>query len=228
MASVIGKLSGGREKLTLIGLNAENEKVEIEIDLTETFETTYNNQVTTHAIEKDKNLSVSKIADHVIPENPSISCNCVLSDNLNLLSTQKAISAKDKLRTLTYWQRSGSIITLEGYTVGSGLVGKILNFFNRGIGNFNSELEEPYYAGTVTEKIENLVLGTVVSRNKTDLGNDIEVTLNFTRVKIAEAMTTTKDSVKPKAGSTPTKKGETKTVKVEPKKDIKKSFVKGG
>lgn len=226
MPSYIDKLSGGRERVTLIGLDKDKNRFELELDLVETFETTYNNQITSHAIEKDPSLPVYKITDHVIPENPSIVCNCILSDNLNLLSLKpKTISAKDKLQMLTYWQRSGAILTLEGYTVGSGLFGKILNFFKRGIGNFNSELEEPYYVGTVTERIENLCLGTITSRNKVELGNDIEVTLNLTRIHIAEARTVNRMS---SSKTSIPNKGNTPTQTVKPKKEVIKSTVKKG
>lgn len=235
MASLIqsakSALGGGRDKVTLIGLDKSDKKVEIELDLVETFDATYQNTISNHTIEKDPNVPVSKITDHVNSDNPTIVCNCVLADNLNVISSaaslsNKAVGAKDKLKQIIYWQKSGSVITIEGYTVGSNGFGKLLNYLNGGIGNFNSDLDEPYYAGMVNDRIENIVIGNVNPKNQLDLGNNIFVTLNFQRAQIAEAETTTRDKIK--SGVTPIKKGPAKTQTVNPKKEIKKSTIKGG
>lgn len=205
MSSLIGKIAGGRTRVTLIGLDKNKEKVELEIDLVETFEVVYNNKVSKHTVEKDANKPVPKIIDNVNPDNPTIAMNVILSDNINLDVTKSlTTSAKDKLKTLIYWQASGSILTLEGYTVGSGMAGDILNYLKSGIGNFNSKLDEPFYAGVITEKIENLVIGNIVSRNKLDLGHNIEVTINLERIKIADAKSTKKTNFKKKGNTAPT------------------------
>lgn len=230
MSSFINKaLSGGRERIALIGYDSDNKKTEIEIDLVESFDVTNANSISRHTIENDPDKPINAITDHIQPENPTIAMSCIISDNLNLLESaksfsNKAVSARDKLKQIVKWQSSGTLLTIEGYTVGASGFGKVLNLFKRGIGNFNSDLEEPYYGGTATDKIENVVLGNVQSKNLVSLGNDIQVVLNFQRVYLAEAKQGSKSSVITKEIP---KKPEKEPVKVDPKGNYKSDLKKG-
>lgn len=226
ISGVTSVLGSGRSRVALLGPNRNDFTVEIEIDLVESFDVTYSTQISTHAIEKDPNNPVGKISDHVQPENPTVSSSCILSDDV-ISDT----SAKDKLKQLIFWQKSGSLITMEGYTVGSNAFGKVINTLKRGFGNFNSDLKEPHYLGMVTDRIENIVLGNIIAKNTTDLGNDIGVTLNFSRIQIVEAKTKSRSSKSTSNSRTISKKGNTQPQEVATKKELnpaKKSQLKAG
>ena len=220
MASLIKKITGGRERVTLIGKNSSGEVVEVELDLVETFDVVYTNKINYHTVEKKPSSVVGMVLDYVKPENPVITSSCILSD-----SVLKKIPAKDKLKQIIYWQRTGTILSLEGYTVGSSGLGKIANFFKRGTGNFQSDLDEPFYAGIVTDEIPNLVLGNINVKNLPNLGNDIAVTLNFARVTLADTTNKSKGGKKAAPRKDPKEvKKDDKTIKSDAKKmkEVKK------
>ncbi|MDI7188844.1 phage baseplate protein [Leptospira santarosai] len=191
----------GRENIGISGLQ-EGREVTIDLNVTTAFSQDYPVTITQHPIEKDpNNPDTRNISDHVIPNPPTLNLICVLSDDIGLTSIT---TISEKLKTLIYWQRTGSIIKLEGYGTG-GLINKLISFLGMD-GLFNDDLEEPLYLGLDDEVIENLALGNIKNRRDIEIGKSIEVTLELKRIIVTEAQTTQgtgKQKVKTK-GKAPT------------------------
>ncbi|EMO14455.1 phage baseplate protein [Leptospira santarosai] len=191
----------GRERIGITGLQ-EGREVTIDLNVTTAFSQDYPVTITQHPIEKDpNNPDTRNISDHVIPNPPTLNLICVLSDDIGLTSIT---TISEKLKTLIYWQRTGSIVKLEGYGTG-GLINKLISFLGMD-GLFNDDLEEPLYLGLDDEVIENLALGNIKNRRDIEIGKSIEVTLELKRIIVTEAQTTQgtgKQKVKVK-GKTPT------------------------
>ncbi|EMP01433.1 phage baseplate protein [Leptospira santarosai] len=191
----------GRERIVITGLQ-EGQEVTIDLNVTTAFSQDYPVTITQHPIEKDpNNPDTRNISDHVIPNPPTLNLICVLSDDIGLTSIT---TISEKLKTLIYWQRTGSIVKLEGYGTG-GLINKLISFLGMD-GLFNDDLEEPLYLGLDDEVIENLALGNIKNRRDIEIGKSIEVTLELKRIIVTEAQTTQgtgKQKVKVK-GKTPT------------------------
>ncbi|WP_017863264.1 phage baseplate protein [Leptospira santarosai] len=203
----ITSLFTGREVIGISGVQSGN-MVTIDLNVTTAFSQDYPVTVTQYPIEKDPNSpDTANISDHVIPAPPSLNIVCVLSEDIGLTSIT---TISEKLKTLIYWQRTGSIVKLEGYGTG-GLINKMISFFGLS-GLFNDDIEEPLYLGLDDETIENLVIGNIRNRRDLEFGSSVEVTLELKRIIVTEARTVDGGgSIKAK-GKTPT--GET---------DIKKS-----
>ncbi|EMJ49295.1 phage baseplate protein [Leptospira santarosai] len=191
----------GRERIGITGLQ-EDREVTIDLNVTTAFSQDYPVTITQHPVEKDpNNPDTRNISDHVIPNPPTLNLICVLSDDIGLTSIT---TISEKLKTLIYWQRTGSIVKLEGYGTG-GLINKLISFLGMD-GLFNDDLEEPLYLGLDDEVIENLALGNIKNRRDIEIGKSIEVTLELKRIIVTEAQTTQgtgKQKVKVK-GKTPT------------------------
>ncbi|ASV10737.1 phage baseplate protein [Leptospira santarosai] len=191
----------GRERIGITGLQ-EGREVTIDLNVTTAFSQDYPVTITQHPVEKDpNNPDTRNISDHVIPNPPTLNLICVLSDDIGLTSIT---TISEKLKTLIYWQRTGSIVKLEGYGTG-GLINKLISFLGMD-GLFNDDLEEPLYLGLDDEVIENLALGNIKNRRDIEIGKSIEVTLELKRIIVTEAQTTQgtgKQKVKVK-GKTPT------------------------
>lgn len=114
----------GRERIVITGLQ-EGQEVTIDLNVTTAFSQDYPVTITQHPIEKDpNNPDTRNISDHVIPNPPTLNLICVLSDDIGLTSIT---TISEKLKTLIYWQRTGSIVKLEGYGTG-GLINKLISF----------------------------------------------------------------------------------------------------
>ncbi|HMV45048.1 MAG TPA: hypothetical protein PK079_25115 [Leptospiraceae bacterium] len=224
MSSIIGKAKSvfaGRETVGLTGIYQGSETT-IDIDLVSSLSTTHNVTVSSHPIEKDKdNTTLNSIVDHVVTANPNVKITCIISSNLG------SKTAKDKLKILLAWQSLGALVKLEGYTTGGGILTKVIQTLNRGWGSaFSSELEEPHYVGIDTDLIQNLVLGNISITRKSELGEDIEVTIDLTRIQFATAQsvnrTVQKSSAQVKVGS----KGQTPVAQTNPAKTVVKGLGK--
>jgi hypothetical protein len=195
MSSVFNSLlSGGRERVGLTGLDSTGKEKTIDIDVVTAFGWTANNDVTQHPVEKDAYTQYSTISDHVIPKLPVLSMTIVLSNNLNLLSSitsfeNNAISVKDKVKLMTYWQKMGSVLTLQGYTTGANAVGKILNYFKSGELSIDSKINEALYTGLSSDVIQGLVLGNITWKQTVELGIDVEANITLQKIYFATADT---------------------------------------
>lgn len=220
------KFGSGRSLMALVG-DVEGIETEVELDLVEVFKVTQSATVTTHPIEKGEGTDINRVTDHVEPAPPTVNVTAYLSYNISIDVSKNikdseinSVSAKEKLKNLFYWQNTGTVIRLEGYGTGSsGKIGTALNYVKKGGSALFSSVENDYYFGMMDDKIENLLIHNLNSENKTDLGTDIMITFNLTRVKIAEAQTSTrKTSV---AGTT--EKGATPVNPVKTKKAVDES-----
>lgn len=225
-------LVAGREKIGLTG-DYKGTKTTIDLDIVLSFSSPSTSTIAQYPIEKDaSNPEPATIIDHVIPTEPTIEMDAILSDNLNLASSAVALSnksksAKDKLKTILYWQKMGSILTLEGYTTGkSGALSQIGNALGRGLTAFySSKLDEPYYLGIDTDVIQNLVLSKITVKRSLELGENISTMLGLQRIKIAEAKTDSRSSKKT-SGTKAGGKGNTPAAKTDANKPIHKSMAK--
>ncbi|WP_078125868.1 phage baseplate protein [Leptospira alexanderi] len=211
----------GREKIGITGVQG-GANVTIDLNVTTAFNQDYPVTITQHPIEKDPDSpDTGNISDHVIPTPPAISLVCVLADDVELTSIT---TISEKLKTLIFWQRTGSVIKLEGYGTG-GLFNKMISLFGIS-GLFNDDVEEPLYLGLDDEVIENLVIGNIRNRRDLELGKSVEVTLELKRIIVTEAQTITgaggKVSTK---GTSPTNKTDQKSSK-KVKSDAKAASVK--
>lgn len=198
MASIIDSvgsaIGAGRQKIGLTG-KYQGKDVTIDIDVMTSYTWMSNVEVTNHPVERDKNNPDGSISDHTIPKPPAITIDIVLSDNLNLDKNvtkftykNQSVSIKDKVKTLSYWQRNGSILTLEGYTAGSGMLGNALNYLKTGTA-YNSNLDEIFYVGMDTDIIQNLVLGNIQWKRIPENGKDCQAQINLSRIHVAIAKT---------------------------------------
>lgn len=225
MSSILGKIKSafaGRDRIGLTGIYQGSETT-IDIDLVSSLSTIHNVTISSHPIEKDKdNTTLNSVVDHVVTANPSMKVTCLISSNLN------GKTAKDKLKILLAWQSLGALVKLEGYTTGGGVLSTLINGLNRGWGSaFESTLNDPHYVGIDTDIIQNLILGNISITRKSELGEDIDVTIDLTRVQFATAQsvnrTTQKSSGQAKAGG----KGQTPAAQTNANKPvIKTSLIK--
>lgn len=238
MASLINQaksLFAGRSTIGISGVTSKKEKETIDLDVVQMLDSSYTSTVSKHPIEKSpESDDLNEIADMVSMNTPTLSMECILSDNLNLASSitsfsNQAVSAKDKLKNLIYFQRKGSLVTIEGYgTGGDGIIGSIISYLDRGIsGLFNSDIEEEFYLGTDTDTIENIVINSLQVKRETDIGNDIKVAIGFQRIQTATAQTGFRSYSKAKpSGRGNSKRGKTKESKKQNTKKL--SILKGG
>ncbi|EMF82192.1 hypothetical protein LEP1GSC188_3414 [Leptospira weilii serovar Topaz str. LT2116] len=174
----------GRETIGITGIQ-NGKKVTIDLNATTAFNQDYPVTITQHPVEKDPdNPDTGNISDHVIPTSPSITLVCLIEEDVNLTSIT---TISEKLKTLLYWQRTGSIVKFEGYGTG-GLIGKMLDFFGIS-GLFNDDLEEPLYLGLDDDVIENIAIGNIRTRRDLELGKSVEVTMELSRIVLTEAKT---------------------------------------
>lgn len=203
----------GRDKIGITGVQA-GKSVTIDLNVTTAFSQDYPVVITQNPIEKDPdNPDTGHISDHIIPSPPTLNLICVLSDDIGLTSIT---STSEKLKTLIYWQRTGSIVKLEGYGTG-GLINKMIAFFGMD-GLFNDDLEEPLYLGLEDEVIENLAIGNIKNRRDMEIGKAIEVTLELKRIIVTEAQTiqgTGKQKVKTKGKASTQETGTSSCSKIK-------------
>jgi hypothetical protein len=222
-------IGGGRRLVTLIGADKDKNLVEVEFDVIDSFKVVHNTQVSSHTIEKGEDVDLNRVSDHVINSPPVISAAGYLSDNLGIsLSkvTNTSISAKEKLNRLLFWQKTGTLLTMEGYGQNKGALGKAISYFKTGIAGLFSSKEDAYYFGVSSDKIVALVLSNLTPSQSNDTGSDIRIEFNLNRIQIAEAKKGVSNSVTPKKGVTSTDKGKAEPSKVEPKKEVVKSMGK--
>lgn len=189
----------GRETIGITGIqNGKN--VTIDLNATTAFSQSYPVTITEHPVEKDPdNPDTGNIADHIVPVSPTLGMTCILDDDVELASIT---TKSEKLKTLLYWQRTGSIVKFEGYGTG-GLIGKMLSFFGMS-GLFNDDLEEPLYMGLDDDVIENIAIGNIRTRRDVELGKSVELTLDLNRIIVTEAKTTQGSKKITVKGKTPT------------------------
>lgn len=202
----------GRNTIGLMGVGIDgNSFVTVDLNLVSAFSVTKTVSITKHPIELDTTRlkSLTKITDNVSPESSIVTIACILSDTISLdfgkILSFKPLSIKsikDKLKTLSYWQRTGSVLSLLGYTTdGNDFgVGSLSNYLDRGLSSLaDSKIEESFYIGTSTDEIEHVVLGNLTHKESEDLGTDIECGFSLERIQIAIATTTNqRNYVKPK------------------------------
>ncbi|UMQ59869.1 phage baseplate protein [Leptospira interrogans] len=189
----------GRERIGITGIQ-NGKKVTIDLNVTTAFNQDYPVTVTQHPIEKDpENPDTGNISDHVIPTSPSMTMVAIIKEDVNLTSIT---TKSEKLKTLLYWQRTGSIVKFEGYGTG-GLIGKMLSFFGMS-GLFNDDLEEPLYMGLDDDVIENIAIGNIRTRRDVELGKSVELTLDLNRIIVTEAKTVQGSKKITVKGKTPT------------------------
>ncbi|HRG49344.1 MAG TPA: hypothetical protein PLG41_24280, partial [Leptospiraceae bacterium] len=165
----------------------------IDIDCVSTYNLTESVTVTSHPVESDPNGILNQVSDYVIPGMPSIAMNIILSDNLGLSYGSigsKSVSMKDKVKILTFWQKTGTVISLLGYKTGGAIAGNALNALDSGLQNF-FDISEPnaYYTGLDTDIISDLVLGSIIWQRKTELGLDVEATVALQKIHRVVAKT---------------------------------------
>lgn len=207
-------LLSGRDTIGLTGYYG-GEKTTVDLDLVDAFDGSYQNSITQHPIEKDaSDPDFNMIADHIEPKPANVTVKAILADKIGLLTFE---SAKDKLKTIIYWQRTGTVVKLEGYETGAGIFGKLFSALSSGVGAlFNSDLDEPFYMGTDTDVIENIVLGNMTFERNKDLGTDIRITFSVQRIHVAVAelvsrgQTSTKNVTSSKENPKITKTQDTK------------------
>ncbi|EKR54298.1 MULTISPECIES: phage baseplate protein [Leptospira] len=199
----------GRETLGITGVQ-DGKTVTINLNVTTAFSQDYPVIITQHPIEKDPtNTDTANISDHVIPSPPTISLVCVVSSDVGLTSIT---STSEKLKTLIYWQRVGSIVKVEGYGTG-GLINSMISLFGMS-GLFDDDIDEPLYLGLDDEVIENLAIGNIRTRRETELGKSVEISLELKRIIVTEAQTAVSGATGVKTkGKTPTNKTDKKSSK---------------
>jgi hypothetical protein len=195
MSSYIDRITGGRARVTLIGDDSSGSAIELEIDLVDSFEGFLGiKDVSNNSSESDKKKPKVSYTENIEFDFPNISISCILSDNLLSLNDESISniftrkSAKDKLKQLIFWQRMRKVIILEGYTVGATSTGNAINILKRGFGNFESEYENFILGKTITDRIDNLLLGEISYKNNSSLGNDIAVSFNMIQAYSAQVM----------------------------------------
>ena len=162
------KFGSGRSRITLVG-DVDGNEEEVELDLVELFKVTQASAVTTHPIEKAEGADINRVTDHVEAMPPTVNVTAYLSYNIsfdiakNIKDTENtSVSAKDKLRTLTYWQNTGTVIRLEGYGTGaSGRTGTALNYLKKGGSALFGSVEDEFYFGMMDDIIENLMISNL-------------------------------------------------------------------
>ncbi|EMO80214.1 hypothetical protein LEP1GSC126_3350 [Leptospira kirschneri str. 200801774] len=198
----------GRERLGITGIQ-DGGTVTIDLNVTTAFSQDYPVIITQHPIEKDPtNTDTANISDHVIPSPPTINLVCVISDDVGLTSIT---SASEKLKTLIYWQRTGSIIKVEGYGTG-GLINNLISLLGMS-GLFNDDIDEPLYLGLDDEIIENLAIGNIRTRREVELGKSVEISFELKRIIVTEAQTAVSGTGVKTKGKTPTNKTDKKSSK---------------
>lgn len=189
----------GRETIGITGIQ-NGKEVTINLNVTTAFGQSYPVTITEHPVEKDpENPDTGNISDHVIPGSPTMSLTCILDEDVDLTSVT---TISEKIKTLIFWQRTGSIVKFEGYGTG-GLIGKMLSFFGMA-GLFNDDLEEPLYMGLDDEVIENIAIGNIRNRRDVELGKSSEVTIDLNRIIVTEAKTVQGAKKMTVKGKTPT------------------------
>jgi hypothetical protein len=188
------KLGSGRKRIGLQG-EYQDKIVVIEFDCTSIYTLTESATVTQHPIESEQNGNLKVITDYVIPVMPAIDLEILLSDNLGLefsLSSSfiknNSVSLKDKIKILTSWQKTGSVLNLLGYTTGQGKAGKFLNGLTSGIQNFfDSKEPNAYYTGLDRDTVTDIVLGNIVWKRKIENGLDVEASIKLQKIHRAIA-----------------------------------------
>ena len=155
--------------------------------------------------------------------------DCFIADNLNIAKSvtslsNKAITAKEKLKIILNWQATGTILEMNGYGTGSEApkyLRKLVNVLDSGWGALlDSDLDDPYYLGVDTDLIPHM--GNLSVTRKADLGRDMELGFDLQRVKFAVSKNYSKGQSPSGNSSTNTKPAQT----VEPKPvDVKTNKV---
>lgn len=221
MASLLDELNIGRKRIGLRGWDGSSSNITIDVDVTNSFTTSYSAQITNHPIERDEsNNNPTYITDHVMPSDVSLTIDCILSDNLNIFSSagsfsNKSVSVKDKLSKLLFWHRSGVPIDFLGYgtesyfstDTGYSTIGQVLSYFQSGL-TLNTKDSEDHFLGLDSDKIEGLVIEKITNVRNKELGKDVKCSITFKKIFLAIAKTFDKESGKV----------ETKIKKVDPPK----------
>lgn len=221
MSSILGKVKSafaGRDTIGLTGIYQGSETT-IDIDLMSGFVASHNVTVSSHPIEKDKdNTTLNSVVDHVVTANPTVRVTCLISSNL------RGKTAKDKLKVILAWQSLGALVKLEGYTTGSGVLSTLINGLNRGWGSaFESTLNDPHYVGIDTDIIQNLILGNISITRKSDLGEDVELQIDMTRIQFATAQSVSRTSQKSSGQAKAGGKGQTPAAQTNANKPVIKA-----
>lgn len=224
-------LGSGRQVIGLTGYYPEKGNITVDMDVTTSFIWTSGAEATSHPVEKDADNPSGTITDHIIAKLPTLVIEVLLTDNIGY-SKATSVSMKDKIKIISYWQRSGSIITLKGYTTGQSDFGKTLNYFKGGITSFfKSDLKEDFYLGLDTDEIDNLVLGDVTWKRLLENGENASGTINLKRIFLATAKKKTVSTASnPNRGTKPNNAGKTdpKTAANQNPTPKSKSLLQGG
>jgi hypothetical protein len=215
-------IGGGRRLVTLIGADKDKNLVEVEFDVVDTFKVMHSTQVTSHAIEKGEDVDLNRVSDHVINSPPIITVAGYLSDNLgislaNASITNTSVSAKEKLNRLLFWQKTGTLLTLEGYGQKKGKLGKAISFIKTGIAGLFSSKEDAYYFGVSSDKIVSLVLSNLSPSQSNDTGSDIKIDFNLNKIQIAYSKRDSRVVDSPKPPVKNNNVGKKEAEKVDPK-----------
>jgi hypothetical protein len=225
----------GRKRIGISGIYNEKETI-IDVDVTTSYTLTENATITNHPIEAENDGNLQQISDYVVPSLPTIQLDIVISGNLGLksavslgLAESDSVSMKDKVKILTYWQKTGAVLNILGYTTGSNGAGKFLNALSSGVQNFFSTTEpDAFYTGLDTDVVTDVVLGNIQWKRTTEIGIDVSANITLQKIQRAIPKTGSVQTSGSGSGSNIPKKGNTNPQKVEPKKEIKKSTIKGG
>lgn len=174
-------LGVGRQSIGLTGEFEGNTKT-VSIDITSSFIVTANVDITEHGIEKDAKNPIPTITDHVRPKLPSIALEIILADDLI-----EDVKAKEKMKVISFWQKTGSLIQLEGYGTGSKATAAIketLSKFREDMKTATTE-QDSFFVGIDTDVIPSLVIGNINWKKSIDTGPNIGASLNLQRVYLA-------------------------------------------
>ena len=217
MSGLVSNVIGygfGRQSIGLTG-EYQGQLTTISIDVTTSFVLTANVDITEHGIEKDSKNPIAVITDHVRPKLPTLSIEIIIADDLI-----ESVTAKEKKQIISFWQRTGSIIQLEGYGTGS----KVDNFIKKTLDEFRTEMKtistelDSFSVGIDTDIIPSLVIGNITWKKTIDTGPHIGASMSLQRVYLATARvglansskTTTNTGIK-NAGKTDTKSATIQT-----------------
>lgn len=173
---------------TTIGI-VDSEKVEVDLNVTTAHTQSYNVDHPQYPVEVDpSNPTPGAINDHVVHKDSTIQITAIVSDTVDILSGFATTTAIEKLRILVKWQRTGALVTIQGYGSGglAGAVGGLLG--GGGLSDLlGADMEESFYLGTDREEVKNMLIGNITMERSRNQGADIQCKITFKRAQLASA-----------------------------------------